>query len=242
MNTEHFFHSTIRSSQNHIFPRLSKISHHLVDSNPEFFTWLEWTAQSVADVMICMGGFIPFLPQYLKIRRTKSSKGFSANVCMALLISNITRLFFWAVRPFRWPLLVQACVNVAIMTEMLRACKAINRTLLRQISLLCLVCGCSCLIFGNQRIFVDALGLFAVSAEACLGMPQVVLNYNRKSTSGLSFIMIALWFIGDILKLCYFIVGINDFPFQFMLATCIQCSVDVIIISQTIYYSRIVKV
>lgn len=42
-----------------------------------------------------VGGAIPFVPQYLLIRRTSSAEGFSLYVCLTLLAANILRIFFW---------------------------------------------------------------------------------------------------------------------------------------------------
>ena len=42
-----------------------------------------------------VGGAIPFVPQYLLIRRTSSADGFSLYVCLTLLAANILRIFFW---------------------------------------------------------------------------------------------------------------------------------------------------
>ena len=42
-----------------------------------------------------VGGAVPFVPQYLLIRRTSSAEGFSLYVCLTLLAANILRIFFW---------------------------------------------------------------------------------------------------------------------------------------------------
>ena len=42
-----------------------------------------------------VGGAVPFIPQYLLIRRTSSAEGFSLYVCLTLLAANILRIFFW---------------------------------------------------------------------------------------------------------------------------------------------------
>ncbi|KAI0989180.1 hypothetical protein GJ496_009891 [Pomphorhynchus laevis] len=201
---------------------------------------LKLTIGLIADILICLGGFFPFLPQYLKIQRVRSSKGFSPNVCIALLLSNIIRLFFWIVKHFRWPLLVQSFVNIIIMTEMLRICSALSRNLFRSISMVCLLCSVACLIFGKENeIFVETLGLVAVSTESVLGLPQVLLNYRRKSTQGLSATMIILWFLGDLLKVCY--LTINKNPVQFVFAALTQCSMDIIILGQTAFYDKVAE-
>lgn len=45
----------------------------------------------------CMvfGGVVPYIPQYRSIRRSRDADGFSAFVCLVLLIANILRILFW---------------------------------------------------------------------------------------------------------------------------------------------------
>ena len=57
---------------------------------------------SLARVVTCIaagamvfGGVVPFVPQYLEIKRTGSEEGFSTFVCLTLIIANILRIFFW---------------------------------------------------------------------------------------------------------------------------------------------------
>ena len=45
-----------------------------------------------------LGGVVPYIPQYRKIRRTRSAEGFSTYVCFVLLVANILRILFWYVR------------------------------------------------------------------------------------------------------------------------------------------------
>lgn len=47
-----------------------------------------------AGAMIC-GGVLPYVPQYRQIYRTQDPEGFSLHVCLALLIANTLRIFFW---------------------------------------------------------------------------------------------------------------------------------------------------
>ncbi len=48
-----------------------------------------------AQVGIVVGGVVPYVPQYLSLRRTGSTKGFSTYVCLALLVANTLRILFW---------------------------------------------------------------------------------------------------------------------------------------------------
>lgn len=51
--------------------------------------------QNVAIVFMVFGGVVPYVPQYIEIRRSKNAEGFSTFVCLNLLIANILRIFFW---------------------------------------------------------------------------------------------------------------------------------------------------
>lgn len=77
----------------------------LVSPEPEqstIATALSWLDNIPIDkldsiISICMvvGAVLPYIPQYLSIRKTNSSAGFSTLVCLVLLISNISRIIFW---------------------------------------------------------------------------------------------------------------------------------------------------
>ena len=44
-----------------------------------------------------VGGVVPYIPQFMSIRRKRSTKGFSLYVCLALLVANTLRILFWYV-------------------------------------------------------------------------------------------------------------------------------------------------
>jgi solute carrier family 66, member 2 len=57
-------------------------------------TWGNVAGYVAATAMIC-GGVLPYVPQYRQIVRTQNADGFSLLVCLALLIANTLRIFFW---------------------------------------------------------------------------------------------------------------------------------------------------
>ncbi|RWS23489.1 PQ-loop repeat-containing protein 1-like protein [Leptotrombidium deliense] len=75
-----------------------------------------------ASTAIIFGGVLPYVPQYLEIKRTENSDGFSTYVCLVLLIANTLRILFWYAylpfgRYFEIPLLIQSIVmNIAMLT------------------------------------------------------------------------------------------------------------------------------
>ena len=42
-----------------------------------------------------LGGAVPYIPQYLEIKRSQNTDGFSLFVCLALLLANTLRILFW---------------------------------------------------------------------------------------------------------------------------------------------------
>uniref|UniRef100_A0A6G1SNN9 PQ-loop repeat-containing protein 1 n=1 Tax=Aceria tosichella TaxID=561515 RepID=A0A6G1SNN9_9ACAR len=69
-----------------------------------------------------IGGLLPFLPQYIKIKKSRSSDGFSTYVCLTLLLANILRIAFWFGHRFELPLLIQSFVMIAGMMAMMDIC------------------------------------------------------------------------------------------------------------------------
>lgn len=49
----------------------------------------------IASTAMIVGGVLPYIPQYLQIKRTRLAEGFSLYVCLTLLVANILRILFW---------------------------------------------------------------------------------------------------------------------------------------------------
>ena len=60
-----------------------------------------------SELAMIFGGVVPYIPQYLTIKRTGNTKGFSLYVCLALVVANTLRILFWFGRHFETPLLLQ---------------------------------------------------------------------------------------------------------------------------------------
>lgn len=88
----------------------------------------------------------------------------------------------------------------------------------------------------DSYVYFEFIGYLALLTEACLGMPQLISNFTKKSTYGLSRQLIAGWLIGDILKTAYFIV--NEEPNQFVMCGEMQILIDILIVLQITMYSR----
>uniref|UniRef100_A0A0K0F689 PQ loop repeat protein n=1 Tax=Strongyloides venezuelensis TaxID=75913 RepID=A0A0K0F689_STRVS len=91
-------------------------------------------------------------------------------------------------------------------------------------------------VFIQFSWFVNALGLCSLLIEACLGLPQLIRNFKRKSTIGMSVTMVLGWFLGDVGKTIYFII--KKTPFQFYVCSCLQITIDILILIEVIVYKK----
>ncbi|CAF3998395.1 unnamed protein product [Rotaria sp. Silwood2] len=87
-----------------------------------------------AQAFIIFGGVIPYIPQYLVIKRTRNAEGFSNYVCLTLLIANIIRIEFWFGKHFETPLLLQSIVMIICMLIMLELWTRVHSQTLRRSS------------------------------------------------------------------------------------------------------------
>lgn len=62
---------------------------------------------------------------------------------------------------------------------------------------------------NNAKGYIQTVKNISVLLESCLALPQMIMNYKRKSTDGLSLLMVIGWVLGDLLKLVYFIASNN---------------------------------
>ena len=91
-------------------------------------------------------------------------------------------------------------------------------------------------MMSESKAFMVLLGVMSSFIEALLGLPQLLLNFQKKSTHGLAFLLIAMWTWGDFYKFIYYI-GI-DGPVQLICCSIFQLSVDVGIMSQFWIYRK----
>ena len=49
----------------------------------------------ISSAAMVIGGVVPYVPQYWDIWQTRDAEGFSMHVCLALVVANILRIFFW---------------------------------------------------------------------------------------------------------------------------------------------------
>lgn len=89
-------------------------------------------------------------------------------------------------------------------------------------------------IFHLNSWYTDLLGTCSLGIEALLPLPQVLKNYRRQNTIGLSTVLIASWFAGDAFKTVYAIM--KNEPMQFIACGAFQLCVDCVLVGQIFFY------
>nr|CDJ88691.1 Cystinosin ERS1p repeat domain containing protein [Haemonchus contortus] len=84
--------------------------------------------------------------------------------------------------------------------------------------------------------YVETLGMVSLLVEASLGAPQLIRNWQRKSTQGMSIPMVLAWLCGDLAKTGYFVA--TGSPVQFWVCAILQISIDVFILGQVFVYRK----
>lgn len=87
------------------------------------------------------------------------------------------------------------------------------------------------------ELYVEVLGAVSGLVEATLALPQAFKNCKRKSTHGLSLVLVLCWMGGDAFKTYYYFY--REVPLQLSICAVFQLSVDVLILSQFLYYNKI---
>uniref|UniRef100_A0A8C4Q008 Solute carrier family 66 member 2 n=1 Tax=Eptatretus burgeri TaxID=7764 RepID=A0A8C4Q008_EPTBU len=219
-----------------------------------------WLVSRIATVAIVVGGVVPFLPQYTRIRRSQSAEGFSTHVCLVLLLANILRIIFWFGHEFEFPLLMQSVVMIFAMILMIHLCTTVHASsdigtrrhhfsdlqlryfwcwsrfvdYIQCICVFSLLATIIAFLLRSSPICIEAIGFLALFTEAMLGAPQLYHNYHKHSTDGMSVPMVLMWTSGDTFKTAYFLV--RSAPMQFSVCGALQMCVDVAILVQVCYY------
>jgi uncharacterized protein with PQ loop repeat len=218
---------------------------------------------ALAATFMVVGGAIPYIFQYAEIHKRKSALGFSLLVCLALCVANILRINFWFGKRFETVLLVQSVVMIACMLLMLEISVRMNRKMtppsqrtsvwkgdiisafwkwndlssfIAALLAFTAVAGLITYFCTQFPMYVEGLGMVSLLVEACLGLPQLIRNFQRKSTQGMSIKMIMAWLFGDVGKTIYFVV--RKTPAQFWICSSLQITIDVLIMLQVYFYNR----
>ncbi|CAJ1027301.1 PQ loop repeat, putative [Leishmania lindenbergi] len=85
----------------------------------------------------------------------------------------------------------------------------------------------------------EVVGYAALGIEALLVLPQILRHARRRSTEGLTTLLILTWVGGDVIKVVYFIYAKQ--ALAFIVCGCFQLVLDVVVVAQVVYYGIIVK-
>lgn len=207
------------------------------------------------------GSVLPYIPQYLQIKKTSNADGFSLYVCLTLLVANILRILFWFGTHYEIPLLFQSIIMNLLMLALIQLCVRIKqekqiirakdklftdfdhrffwkwtdfRSYVEFVAAFTLAASVLTYALIDSVVYVEVLGFTALLTEALLGAPQFYDNYVSKSTYGMSKAMVLMWLVGDTFKTFYFVYRRS--PMQFCVCGALQIAVDLAILSQTVLY------
>ncbi|GAA5848441.1 hypothetical protein JCM9279_006566 [Rhodotorula babjevae] len=216
----------------------------------------------VAGVLMAVGPPLAYADQYVSICRKHDSRGFSLDVPGVLIVANVTRAIYWLGDHFQTYLLVQSLLMITTQFGLLYVCllyRPADWTEHRPRRLgnlwqwahfeayleftAILIVAHSALFLALHRFdaYVQLLGFLALGLEATLPIPQLLANYEAKSTAGFRMTVLAGWAIGDAVKtVCaprpahFFVTPDNGL--QFKLCSVFQLSVDLMLCVQTFLY------
>ncbi|PAA86472.1 hypothetical protein BOX15_Mlig011996g2 [Macrostomum lignano] len=207
------------------------------------------------------GGVVPYVPQYLQIKRTGNTEGFSSMCGLTLLLANILRILFWFCKHFELPLLAQSFVMIFTMLCMVHIYVRTDRRLFCLLIRFGVSLTWRAPTSGSGRIssatcnsccysqsqhpasptpvrparFCRTAGISGRIFRSPAGRAAVLQEFKERSTDGMSIAMVAMWTSGDIFKTSYFIV--RSAPVQFWLCGLLQVGIDLAIFGQVYLYS-----
>lgn len=167
------------------------------------------------------------------------------------------RIMFWYGHPFELPLLLQSFVMIAAMLTMVEICVRVKdkdpicgtpityrnfwkwndfASYIKFLLLFTITLSIITHFLINCKTYIEVLGFLALSIESMLGAPQLLKNYAKRSTRGMSVSMVVLWLAGDMFKTIYSVV--RDAPMQFYMCSSVQVVIDLLILGQVLCYKK----
>lgn len=80
----------------------------------------------------------------------------------------------------------------------------------------------------------EVVGYASLGIEALMVLPQILRNARRRSTEGLSLLLILTWVGGDLVKVVYYIYAGQ--ALAFIVCGCFQILLDVVVVAQLVFY------
>ncbi|KAI5812075.1 hypothetical protein BZA77DRAFT_325454 [Pyronema omphalodes] len=207
--------------------------------------------QYIAPPFIITSPITSYADQIRSMHVQRSSRGFSLDTPLIMLVSSILRVFYWFGADFQISLLIQAILTIAVQITLLKV--ALDHRPPPDVSpfsavtsssrpygfwqwrsqrpywtfLVYFVLGTAVmqLLLGKSQTWVDALGYIALGIEATLPLPQVFANEKGRSCQGFRLSVLTMWLIGDAMKMIYFFTG-DKIGTQFKLCAGVQMVFD----------------
>jgi hypothetical protein len=110
-----------------------------------------------------------------------------------------------------------------------------SREFVVRYAVLCFVGAVSMLMVVQSPTLIEIVGFAATGIEAWLIVPQLLLNRRRRSTEGVSALLLATWIGGDAAKMAYFLVTAQPAPF--VVCCAVQLCLDAVLIFQLLTYT-----
>ncbi|GAA5997761.1 Any1p [Rhodotorula paludigena] len=210
----------------------------------------------VAGVGMAVGPPLAYADQYVSICKKHDSLGFSLDVTAILILANLTRCFYWLGEHFQLVLLIQSLLMIMAQYGLLYVCLLYRpaewfasrpRRLanfwqwphfgayLEFTAIFIVIHSALFLLLHSWDFYVQLLGFIALGVEATLPIPQLIANYEAKSTAGFRMSVLAAWAFGDTFKLLYYLFT-PDNGLQFKLCGAFQLTVDILLCLQTFLY------
>lgn len=197
---------------------------------------------AIYEIINMFSASVPYIFQIKKFEENKSSEGFSKFVSLLSITSCTCRIFFRLGKYYHWSLLFQAIfllvthIKLLIVSVRYSAKKEENKSEnifinffnWEQIQLYLIAISLTPLFligFGeiyefSSPFYNNSVGIINTIIESSNSLPQVIEIYKTKNTENISFVMIMCWFLGDFIKVAYFISSGN--PIHFVLIGVIQ--------------------
>ena len=211
-----------------------------------------------------VGPTVGYIGQIAHVRQHRTADGYSPLVSVILLVCNTLRVLYWLGARFALMLLLQSLVMILV--QMLLIVTVLKVTLAARLGrlpsnssssstsaggflswtprefatrYLLFVASATIamsLVIASFSDFINLVGYLALGIEATLVLPQIQLNYSRKSVAGVSLLLVATWCIGDVVKLVYFVAF--DQPEPFVVCGSFQLLCDAVVVYQLWQYRQ----
>ncbi|RPA87073.1 hypothetical protein BJ508DRAFT_185092, partial [Ascobolus immersus RN42] len=186
----------------------------------------------VAPMFIVTSPLTSYADQIRNIHVTKSSRGFSLDTPLIMLLASVLRCFYWLGANFEKSLLYQSMIMIVVQLTLLKVAldnrpahdasvpfAAIKKEDVRPFSfwqwrnqrpywefLAYFFSAFTFLqiFFGSSQTFIDLTGYLSLGIEAVLPLPQVLENQRSRSCSGFRLSVLASWILGDVMKQVFF--------------------------------------